>query len=156
MTSALCPGSFDPPTLGHVDIIERCAAVFDRVLVGIVENPSKAPLFAASERQALLEDVFREFPTVEVATFQGLLVDFAGSQSVDVVVKGLRGVGDFEYELQMAQMNHELSGMDTMFIATNPAYSYLSSSLVKEVARLGGDVQKMLPANVYAALKERM
>lgn len=156
MTTALCPGSFDPPTLGHVDIIERCATAFDHVVVGVIENPSKKPLFSAEERMQMLEKVFEETPSVVVVTFQGLLVDFAKSRDVDVIVKGLRGVADFEYEQQMAQMNHRLSGIDTMFMATNPGYGYLSSSLVKEVAKLGGEVAAMLPANVYEALKERI
>lgn len=156
MSTALCPGSFDPPTLGHADVIARCLAVFDRVIVGVVRNPSKQAMFSAEERVGLLTELFDESDRFEVLAFDGLLVDFAGQQGVDVIVKGLRAVADFEYEQQMAQMNQRLSGIDTMFMATTPEFGYLSSSLVKEVAKLGGEVKDMLPANVYHALKERI
>ncbi len=156
MSTALCPGSFDPPTLGHADVIARCLAVFDRVIVGVVRNPSKQAMFSAEERVGLLTELFDESARFEVLAFDGLLVDFAGQQGVDVIVKGLRAVADFEYEQQMAQMNQRLSGIDTMFMATTPEFGYLSSSLVKEVAKLGGEVKDMLPANVYHALKERI
>lgn len=156
MSTALCPGSFDPPTLGHADIIARCLSVFDRVIVGVVRNPSKQSMFSAEERVGLLKELFDESDRLDVLAFDGLLVDFAGQQGVDVIVKGLRAVADFEYEQQMAQMNQRLSGIDTMFMATTPEFGYLSSSLVKEVAKLGGEVKDMLPANVYHALKERI
>lgn len=156
MSTALCPGSFDPPTLGHADVIARCLAVFDRVIVGVVRNPSKQAMFSAEERVGLLTELFDESARFEVLAFDGLLVDFAGQQGVDVIVKGLRAVADFEYEQQMAQMNQRLAGIDTMFMATTPEFGYLSSSLVKEVAKLGGEVKDMLPANVYHALKERI
>ncbi len=156
MTSALCPGSFDPPTNGHIDVIKRTAGIFERVVVAVVHNPSKAPLFTAEERVGLLEIVLRDTPGVEVASFSGLLVDFAVERQVEVMVKGLRAVTDFDYELQMAQMNHTLSGVDTMFIPTSPEWSFLSSTLVREVARLGGDVEPLVPPSVFQALKEKL
>ena len=156
MTVALCPGSFDPPTNGHLDVIERCAAVFDRLVVAVVANPSKAPLFSATERVDLLERASAHLGNVEIASFEGLLVDFAQRKGVDVLVKGLRAVTDFDYELQMAQMNHTLRDVDTLFIPTAPEWSYLSSSLVREVARLGGDVGTLVPAVVDRALKEKL
>ncbi len=156
MTSALCPGSFDPPTNGHIDVIKRTAGIFERVVVAVVLNPSKAPLFTAEERVGLLEIVLRDTPGVEVASFSGLLVDFAVERQVEVMVKGLRAVTDFDYELQMAQMNHTLSGVDTMFIPTSPEWSFLSSTLVREVARLGGDVEPLVPPSVFQALKEKL
>ncbi|MGF1664756.1 MAG: pantetheine-phosphate adenylyltransferase [Acidimicrobiia bacterium] len=156
MTVALCPGSFDPPTNGHLDVIERCAAVFDRLVVAVVANPSKSPLFSADERVELLRRASDHLGNVEIAAFEGLLVDFAEHKGVDVLVKGLRAVTDFDYELQMAQMNHTLRDVDTLFIPTAPEWSYLSSSLVREVARLGGDVGTLVPAVVAEALKEKL
>lgn len=156
MTVALCPGSFDPPTNGHIDVIRRCATVFDRLVVAVVANPSKTPMFTAGERVGLLGDVVSDLDNVEVEAFEGLLVDFAESKGVDVLVKGLRAVSDFDYELQMAQMNHTLRGVDTLFIPTAPEWSFLSSSLVREVARLGGDVGTLVPPRVTQALKEKL
>lgn len=156
MTSALCPGSFDPPTNGHIDVIKRTAGIFERVVVAVVHNPSKAPLFTAEERVGLLEVVLSDIPRVEVASFSGLLVDFAVEKQIEVMVKGLRAVTDFDYELQMAQMNHTLRGVDTMFIPTSPEWSFLSSTLVREVARLGGDVEPLVPPSVFQALKEKL
>ena len=156
MTTALCPGSFDPPTNGHLDVIERMCRVCTRVVVGVVRNPSKEPMFDSDERVALLEEVLGGLGNVEVESFDGLLVDFARRKGVDVITKGLRAVTDFDYELQMAQMNHSLTGVETLFIPTNPKWSYLSSSLVKEVARLGGDVTELIPPVVADALKERL
>jgi pantetheine-phosphate adenylyltransferase len=156
VTVALCPGSFDPPTNGHLDVIERCAAVFDRLVVAVVANPSKSPLFGADERVALLKRATEHLGNVEIAAFEGLLVDFAEHMGVDVLVKGLRAVTDFDYELQMAQMNHTLRDVDTLFIPTAPEWSYLSSSLVREVARLGGEVGTLVPAVVADALKEKL
>lgn len=155
MTKALCPGSFDPVTIGHIDIIERAAARFDRLFVAVVTNPSKAPLFDAKERIELLEDAVGNLSNVEVASFDGLLVDFAKSIGVSVIVKGLRAVSDFDYEIQMAQMNNKLSGIETFFMAASPVTSYLSSSLVKEVARFGGDVSTLVPPGVAERLKEK-
>jgi pantetheine-phosphate adenylyltransferase len=156
MTTALYPGSFDPPTNGHVDVVGRCAAVFDRLVVAVVTNPSKDPMFDHAERIGLLEAVCAEFDNVDVMGFDGLLVDFAEEHGIDALVKGLRAVSDFDYEMQMAQMNHSLRGAVTLFIPTAPQWSYLSSSLVREVARLGGDVSALVPEEVAEALKEKM
>ncbi len=155
MITALVPGSFDPPTNGHIDVITRCAGLFARVVVGVANNPSKAPLLPAAERVALIEECCAGLPNVECASFDGLLVDLAQRVEADVIVKGLRAVTDFEYELQLAQMNSHLSGMVTMFVATKPELGYLSSSLVKEVASFGGAVDELVPAPVARALKER-
>ena len=154
MTAALCPGSFDPPTNGHLDVINRAVEMFDRVIVGVVHNPSKTPFFSIEERVAMLEEMVDG--RAEVQAFEGLLVEFARSKDVDVVVKGLRAVSDFDYELQMAQMNYTLSSMETLFIPTNPLWSYLSSSLVREVALLGGDVDTLVPDNVAKALRAKV
>lgn len=154
MTVALIPGSFDPPTNGHLDVIRRCLAVFGQVVIAVVANPSKTPLFDVKERVAMLEQLY-EGEHVEVQSFEGLLVDFAWSRDVDVIVKGLRAVSDFEYELQMAQMNERLSGISTLFLPTAPVYGFLSSSLVKEVARFGGPVGELVPPIVNEALKKR-
>lgn len=154
MTAALCPGSFDPPTNGHIDVVERALKVFDRVVVAVVRNPSKQPLFEVDERVKMMQEAFGD--RVEVHAFEGLLVDFARSMGVDVIVKGLRAVGDFDYELQMAQMNRSLTGMETVFLPTNPEWSYLSSSLVREVARLGGEYRGLVPPHVAATLEERL
>jgi pantetheine-phosphate adenylyltransferase len=154
MTKALCPGSFDPPTNGHVDVIERAIAGFEEVVIAILDNPAKAALFTAAERAEMLKDLFGDRARIE--TFSGLLVDFARETGADVVIKGLRTVGDYEYELQMAQMNRNLTGMETMFMAAKEDWSYVSSSLVKEVARLGGSVSGLVPDVVEKALKERL
>lgn len=154
MTAALCPGSFDPPTNGHIDVIQRATAIFERVVVAVVANPSKEPMFSSTERIAMLEEAFGD--RVEIRSFDGLLVDFARSMGVDVVVKGIRAVSDFDYELQMAQMNRSLAGVETVFLPTNPEWSYLSSSLVREVARLGGDYGGLVPPHVAAAIEERL
>ena len=156
MTGALCPGSFDPPTNGHVDVLRRAARVFERVVVAVVENPSKQPLFTLEERMDLLETLFADDESVEVTAFSGLLVDFARDQGLDVIVKGLRAGGDFDYELQMAQMNGHLSGIDTLFLPTSPTWSYVSSSLVREVAKLGGSVDALVPPEVAQAVKEKL
>jgi pantetheine-phosphate adenylyltransferase len=153
--TALVPGSFDPPTNGHLDVVTRVASVFDRVVVGVVRNPSKQPLFTADERVQLIEESCGELPHVETACFDGLLVDFAREVGASVIVKGLRAMTDFDYELQLAQMNRHLSGIVTMFVATKPALGYLSSSLVKEVVELGGSVGELVPDPVARALKER-
>ena len=154
MTTALCPGSFDPPTNGHLDVINRAIATFERVVVGVVENPSKQPFMPAADRVDLLNELIEG--RAEVEAFEGLLVDFAREKKVDLVVKGLRAVSDFDYELQMAQMNRTLAGVETFFIPTNPQWSYLSSSLVREVARLGGEVGTLVPEAVTRVLKERL
>jgi pantetheine-phosphate adenylyltransferase len=156
MTTALCPGSFDPPTNGHVDVVERAARHFSQILVAVIANPSKEPLFSAEERVALLKEALGHVPNVEVVSFDGLLVDLARRRGVDVVLKGLRAVSDFEYELQMAGMNAALAeGLDTIFLSAKPAWGFLSSSLVKEVARHGGRVESFVPPGVAQALARR-
>jgi pantetheine-phosphate adenylyltransferase len=152
---ALVPGSFDPPTKGHIDVIERCAGIFDHVLVAVVRNPSKTPLFTTEERIGLLRDSLAGLDNVAVDAFSGLLVDFASERGANVIVKGLRAMTDFDYEIQMSQMNRHLSGIVTLFVATKPEYGYLSSSLVKQVAGLGGAVDNLVPTNVSIALKDR-
>ena len=156
MSIALIPGSFDPVTNGHLDIVERTARKFDDVLVGVARNPRKGPsLFSADERVAMLEHVTQHLPRVSVESFEGLLADFAVARSVTAIVKGLRAVSDFDYELQMAQLNSRLSGVDTLFMPTAPVHSFLSATLVREVASYGGDVSSMVPALVAQKLKER-
>ena len=155
MTTALIPGSFDPPTNGHLDVIERCAALFDEIIVAIIENPSKHALFSEAERREMLESETARWDNVSLGSFDGLLVNYAKEVGADVIVKGLRAVTDFDYELQMSQMNRALSGIDTFFVATSPEYGYLSSSLVKEVSEYGGSVDELVPDLVAAALKER-
>jgi pantetheine-phosphate adenylyltransferase len=154
--TALCPGTFDPVTNGHLDIIGRAAETFDAVIVGALENPSKQPMFTLEERVAMLKEACSGMPGVSVVSFRGLLVEFARNQGVGVIVKGLRAVSDYEYEIQMAQMNHRLAGVETVFMPTNPSWSFLSSSLVKEVARLGGDVAGLVPDHVRQALADRL
>ena len=155
MTTALCPGSFDPPTNGHVDVIRRTVSIFETVIVAVIRNPSKSPMFTSEERVEMLRDLFADEPKVHVDSFAGLLVDFARDREVDVIIKGLRAVSDFDYELQMAQMNYTLSDIDTVFIPTSPEYGYLSSSLVKDVGRLGGSVDSLVPGDIGRILKER-
>ena len=154
MTSALCPGSFDPPTNGHIDVIERAIESFDSVIIAVVDNPSKNELFTAVERASMLGEIFGDAARVE--TFRGLLVEFAREMGADVVVKGLRTVDDYEYETQMAQMNRQLTGMETVFMATKADWSFVSSSLLKEVVRLGGSISGLVPDAVEKALKERL
>jgi pantetheine-phosphate adenylyltransferase len=156
LPTALIPGSFDPVTFGHLDVIERTSRLFDHVLVAAVGNPGKAPpLFTLHERQAMLADVTAHLDNVEIGAFEGLLVDFALAHGVDAIVKGLRAVSDFDFELQMAQVNERMSGIATLFFPTAPEHSFLSSSLVREVARFGGDVSSMVPAPIAQRLKER-
>jgi len=154
MTTALCPGSFDPPTHGHVDVIERAIASFEKVIVAVVDNPSKASMFSTQERESLLEELFGG--RAIIGSFSGLLVDYADEVGADLVVKGLRTVDDYEYEMQMAQMNRHLSGMETVFMATRSDWSFVSSSLVKEVAKLGGSIDGLVPDIVAKALQERL
>lgn len=156
MTIGLYPGSFDPPTNGHIDVVERAARHFERVIVAVVTNPAKKPLFEGSERVALLKEALGHLTNVEVMQHDGLTVDLAGTAGATVIVKGLRAVSDMETELQQAQMNSRLRPeVDTLFIATNPKWSFLSSSLIKEVARLGGPVKGLVPAQVEEALRRR-
>jgi pantetheine-phosphate adenylyltransferase len=154
--SALCPGTFDPVTNGHLDIIERAARRFDALIVGVLDNPAKQPLFGVEERVGMLKEVTQDLPNVEVDAFSGLLVDYATRRGVGVVIKGLRAVSDYEYEIQMAQMNHSLAGVETLFMTTAPQWSFLSSSLVKEVAELGGDVRGLVPTLVEERLRDRL
>jgi len=155
---AVCPGSFDPITNGHVDVVERAAAQLDEVVVAVLENPRKSgsSLFDTDERIELIERVLAHLPNVRVDRFHGLLVDYCTANGIAMIVKGLRAVSDFEYELQMAQMNQRLAGVETLFLSTSPDWSYLSSSLVKEVARFGGDVEGLVPPLVLDALHERL
>ena len=153
---AVCPGSFDPVTNGHVDVFTRAANQFDEVVVGVLINKTKKSLFTTEERIEMLQEVVAPLGNVTVEAFHGLLVDFCRERRIPAIVKGLRAVSDFDYELQMAQMNHRLAGVETFFISTNPLYSYLSSSLVKEVATYGGDVVGLVPATVLARLQERL
>ena len=152
---AVCPGSFDPITNGHVDIVERAAARFDLVTVAVVRNPSKQPLFSSEERMELIRGCTSHLDNVRVDNFQGLLVDFCKQHDIGVICKGLRAVSDFEYELQMAQMNQRMGDVETMFLTTSPEWSYLSSSLVKEVARFGGPLDGTVPDVVEAELRAR-
>ncbi len=156
MRRAVCPGSFDPVTLGHLDIVERASKIYDEVTVAVLVNKKKSSLFTVEERMALLGEVTAVYGNVEVDSFHGLLVDYCRERDIPVIVKGLRAISDFDYELQMAQMNHGLAGVETMFMTTNPLYSFLSSSLVKEVATYGGDVSGLVPERVLASLTERL
>ena len=156
MATALCPGSFDPVTNGHLDIIERTARHFDDVIVAVIRNPQKsASLFTLEERQEMLAEEIAHLDNVRILFFKGLLVEFAKQHGAESIVKGLRAVSDFDYELQMAQMNQQLSGIDTFFISTSPQYSFLSSSLVCEVAKFGGDVSEMVPPGVVVRLEKK-
>jgi pantetheine-phosphate adenylyltransferase len=155
MKRAVCPGSFDPITFGHLDIIERASKQFDEVIVAVFANRKKDGLFSVEERLELIASNIAQYGNVRVDSGSGLLVDYCKVQSVDVIVKGLRAVTDFDYELQMAQVHTQASGVETMFMATSPTHSFLSSSIVKELAYYGGDVATMVPANVNVALKAR-
>jgi len=156
MRRAVCPGSFDPVTLGHLDIIGRSAALYDEVLVAVGLNASKKRMFTFEERTEMLREATGAWGNVRVTSFDGLIVDFCKANGVQVIVKGLRAISDFDYELQMAQMNHGLQGVETMFMTTNPLYSFLSSSLVKEVATYGGDVSNLVPDVVHQRLLARV
>ena len=156
MRRAVCPGSFDPVTNGHLDIVGRASRLFDEVIIGVLINQHKTGLFTIDERIEMLREVTAPYGNVRVESFRGLLVDFCRTQEAAVVVKGLRAVSDFDYELQMAQMNIGLSGVETLFMPTNPQYSFLSSSLVKEVAKWGGDISTYVPETVGARLITRL
>lgn len=156
MSRCACPGSFDPVTNGHLDVLERASLIFDEVVVAVLVNRSKNGLFTVDERIELLSEATGHLPNIRVSSFHGLLVDFCERENIPVVVKGLRAVTDFDYELQMAQMNHRLSGLDTLFVATNPEHSYLSSSLVRDVAMFGGDVSALVPPVVSTRLVEKL
>ena len=154
--AALCPGTFDPVTNGHLDIIRRANGCFDRVVVAVLANPDKAPLFSADERVAMLKEAAADLEHVDVDSFSGLLVDYAAKHGLGIVVKGLRAVSDFDYELQMAQMNNKMAGVETFFVPTSPQWSYLSSSLIKEIVRFGGDVSGLVPPFVQDRLEEKL
>ena len=152
----VCPGSFDPVTNGHLDVIERASRLYDEVTVAVLVNAAKSGLFPVDERIEMLREATAGFGNVKVDSFQGLLVDYCRDHDIPVVVKGLRAVSDFDYELQMSQMNNRLTGVETLFVATNPEYSFLSSSLVKEVAKWGGDVSALVPEPVLRRLGSRL
>jgi pantetheine-phosphate adenylyltransferase len=154
MRKAVCPGSFDPVTNGHLDVFARAAAQFDHVTVAVLVNSTKAGLFTIDERVALLQECTAKYPNIVVDTFHGLLADYCAENEIKAIVKGLRAVSDFDYELQMAQMNSTL-GVDTFFVATNPEFSFLSSSLIKEVAKFNGDVSGLVPEVVQQALSSK-
>jgi pantetheine-phosphate adenylyltransferase len=153
---AVCPGSFDPVTNGHLDIISRASRLYDEVYVAVMINKSKKSLFTVEERISLIEQVTAGYGNVKVEAFHGLLVDFCKQRDIPAIVKGLRAVSDFDYELQMAQMNNGLSGVETLFVPTTPTYSFLSSSLVKEVAQWGGDISHLVPPEVLGALNAKL
>ena len=150
----LIPGSFDPPTNGHIDVITRCLNVFDEVLVGVIVNPSKDSLFSTEIRSEMLTEIFNENKNITIKSFEGLLVDFAKENNVNAIVKGLRAMTDFDYEFQMAQMNFNLADFETIFVPASPEYGYVSSSLVKEIHSYGGDVNELVPGNVLKRLKD--
>ena len=156
MRRAVCPGSFDPVTNGHLDVIGRAARLYDEVVVAVLSNPRKTGLFPVSERLEMLAEVTAVFGNVRVDAFRGLLVDYCRTHDIPVIVKGLRASGDFDYELQQAQMNRELAGVETVFMTADPRHSYLSSSLVKEVATYGGDVAGHVPEAVRTRLTVRL
>lgn len=156
MATAICPGSFDPLTNGHIDVFTRAASIFDHVTVGVLINEKKQSLFSVDERIDMLNEQLDPFPNVSVDAFHGLLVDYCNQHNIPIIVKGLRALSDFDYELQMAQMNHRLSGVETLFVSTNPIYGYLSSSLVKEVAKYGGDISGLVPEPVGDMMRDRL
>jgi pantetheine-phosphate adenylyltransferase len=156
MTTAVCPGSFDPVTHGHLDIVARAARLFDEVTVAVLVNPGKLGLFSVDERVSMLREVTANLSGVKIEAFEGLLVDFCRERGISAIVKGLRAVTDFDYELQMAQMNSRLADVETVFVPTSPEWSFLASSLVKEVAAHGGDVSGLVPPPVLVRLHERL
>ena len=152
----VCPGSFDPVTMGHLDVFERAARQFERVTVLVTHNPNKQGMFTVEERMQLIEDATADLDNVDVDSWSGLLVDYTTKYGVSALVKGLRSGLDYEYELPMAQMNHRMTGLDTFFLLTDPKYGYISSTLSKEVARYGGDTSEILPPNVVEALNKKL
>jgi pantetheine-phosphate adenylyltransferase len=156
MRTAVYPGSFDPITNGHLDVIQRAARLFDRVIVAVAVNESKAPLFKMSERTRLATKAVEHIPNVEVDTFTGLLVDYVAAKSGEAVIRGLRAVSDFEFEFQLALMNRKLNeGVETIFMMPKETYTFLSSRMVKEIARLGGNISSFVPAHVAEALRKK-
>ena len=156
MNRVVCPGSFDPVTNGHLDIIHRASRLHDEVIVVVGANLAKEGLFTVEERVSMLKEVTSDLPNVTVATFRGLLVDFCRAHGVSAIVKGLRAVSDFEYEMEMAQMNYRLAEVETLFMTANPLYSFLRSSLVREIAAYGGDIRSLVPAPVEARLRAKL
>ena len=156
MKRVVCPGSFDPITYGHLDIVERASSIFDEVVIAVMVNKTKQTLFTVEERMEMTKEVTKKFPSVKVDSWSGLLVDYCKKNDISIIVKGLRAVTDFDYELQMSQINLQLQGVETLFISTAPAHSFLSSSLVKEIASHGGDVSSYIPAELLERLKDRL
>ncbi|MCG8541030.1 MAG: pantetheine-phosphate adenylyltransferase [Clostridia bacterium] len=157
MKNAVYPGSFDPITNGHLDIIRRSAQVFDKVIVAVVDNPNKNPMFNLEERVAIIKQVTKDISNIEIDSFSGLLINYVKEKNMDVIIKGLRAVSDFEYEFQMALMNRKLDkDIETLFMMTNSQYSYLSSSLVKEVHRLGGCIKELVPDIVIEKMTNKL
>ena len=156
MKRVVCPGSFDPITYGHLDIVERASSIFDEVVIAVMVNKTKQTLFTVEERIEMTKEVTSRFPNVKVDSWSGLLVDYCKKNEISIIVKGLRAVTDFDYELQMSQINLQLQGVETLFLSTAPAHSFLSSSLVKEIASHGGDVSSYIPAILLERLKDRL
>ena len=157
MLKAIYPGSFDPVTLGHLDIIKRSASMVDELIVGVLNNNTKSPLFSVEERVKMLQEVTQGLPNVKIVPFAGLLVDFARETGAKMVIRGLRAVTDFEYELQMSQVNHKLEeNVETVFLTTSLEYSYLSSSIVKEVAAFGGEISQFVPEGIVTKIHEKI
>ena len=156
MKRVVCPGTFDPITLGHIDIIKRASSLFDEVTIAVMVNQTKKTLFTVEERIEMTREVTSQYPNVKVDSWSGLLVDYCKKNDISIIVKGLRAVTDFDYELQMSQVNLQLQGVETLFLSTAPAHSFLSSSLVKEIASYGGDVSSYIPAILLERLKNRL
>ena len=156
MKRVVCPGSFDPITFGHLDIVERASSIFDEVVIAVMVNKTKQTLFTVEERIEMTKEVTSKFPNVKVDSWSGLVVDYCKKNDISIIVKGLRAVTDFDYELQMSQINLQLQGVETLFLSTAPAHSFLSSSLVKEIASHGGDVSSYIPAILLERLKDRL
>ena len=156
MKRVVCPGSFDPITFGHLDIIERASKMFDEVVIAVLVNVTKSSLFSVDERMEMIKEVTQKYSNVKVDSWSGLLVDYCQENKIPIIVKGLRAVTDFDYELQMSQINLQLKGVETLFMSTAPAHSFLSSSLVKEIASYDGDVSNYIPASLVPKLKARL
>jgi len=152
----VCPGSFDPITFGHLDIIKRASSIFDEIVIAVLVNQTKQTLFTVDERIEMIGEVTAQYKNVKVASWSGLLVDYCKANDISMIVKGLRAVTDFDYELQMSQINLQLQGVETLFMSTAPAHSFLSSSLVKEIASYGGDVSSYIPEPILKRLKARL